>query len=204
MRSDNGSPFASCGAGGLSTLSVRLIKAGVVPQRIKPGKPQQNGRHERMHLTLLRDAATPPARTLRQQLKQLREFQRIYNEERPHQSLDDAVPADLYTPSPRRFDGVLREPEYQAGLKVRRVRHNGEIRWRNDTLYVNQALTGEPVAFEENDTGWTVSYGPIVLGTVAHNENRLRKPKLKKKSCGHVDDARRASPTSPQDQQQQT
>jgi transposase InsO family protein len=203
MRSDNGSPFASCGAGGLSTLSVRLIKAGVVPQRIKPGKPQQNGRHERMHLTLLQDAATPPARSLREQLKRLRDFQRVYNEERPHQSLNDATPADIYTPSPRRFDGVLREPEYDAGLKVRRVRHNGEIRWRNDTVYVNQALAGEPIALEENAAGWSVSYGPIVLGTIAHNENRLRKPKPKNKSCGHVDNAR-ALPTSPQDQQQQT
>ena len=202
MRSDNGSPFASCGAGGLSTLSVKLIKAGVIPQRIKPGKPQQNGRHERMHLTLLRDAATPPAGTLRQQIRQLHDFQRIYNEERPHQSLDDATPADLYTPSPRRFDGVLRAPEYE-GRKVRRVRHNGEIRWRNDTLYINQALAGEPVAFEEDDTGWTVSYGPIVLGTIAHKDNRFRKPKAKKKSCGHVDNAS-ALPTSPQDQQQQT
>jgi putative transposase len=202
MRSDNGSPFASCGAGGLSTLSVRLIKAGVVPERIKPGKPQQNGRHERMHLTLLQDAATPPARTLREQLRQLHEFQRIYNEERPHQSLDDATPADLYTPSPRRFDGVLREPEYD-GLEVRRVRHNGEIRWRNDKIYVNQALAGEPVALEENAAGWTLSYGPIVLGTIAHNDHRLRKPKPKSKSCGLVDNAS-ALPTSPQDQQQQT
>jgi putative transposase len=203
MRSDNGSPFASCGAGGLSTLSVRLIKAGVVPQRIKPGKPQQNGRHERMHLTLLQDAATPPSRTLREQLKRLREFQRVYNEERPHQSLGDATPAERYTPSLRRFDGVLREPEYDAGLKVRRVRHNGEIRWRNDTIYVNQALVGEPIAFEESAAGWTVSYGPIVLGTIGLDENRLRKPKPKRQSCGRVDNAR-ALPTSPQDQQQQT
>jgi transposase InsO family protein len=203
MRSDNGSPFASCGAGGLSRLSVRLIKAGVKPQRIAPGKPQQNGRHERMHLTLLQDTATPPARSLREQLKRLRDFQRLYNEERPHQALGNATPADHYTSSPRRFDGVLREPEYDAGLKVRRVRHNGEIRWRNDTIYVNQALAGEPVAFEEKDTGWTVSYGPIVLGTIARNDNRLRKPKSKKKSCGHVDNAR-ALPTCPQDQQQQT
>jgi putative transposase len=203
MRSDNGSPFASCGAGGLSMLSVRLIKAGVVPQRIKPGKPQQNGRHERMHLTLLQDAATPPSRTLREQLKRLREFQRVYNEERPHQSLDDATPAERYTPSSRRFDGVLREPEYDAGLKVRRVRHNGEIRWRNDKIYVHQALAGEPIAFEEGAAGWTVSYGPIVLGTIGHDENRLRKPKSKRQSRGHVDNAR-ALPTSPQDQQQPT
>jgi putative transposase len=202
MRSDNGSPFASCGAGGLSMLSVRLIKAGVIPERITPGKPQQNGRHERMHLTLLQDAATPPSRSLREQLRRLREFQRVYNEERPHQSLGDATPADYYTPSPRRFDGVLHEPEY-AGPDVRRVRHNGEIRWRNDTIYVNQALVGEPIALEENAAGWTVSYGPIVLGTIAHNDHRLRKPKRKQKSCGHVDNAR-TLPTSPQDQQQQT
>jgi putative transposase len=204
MRSDNGSPFASCGAGGLSTLSVRLIKAGVVPERIKPGKPQQNGRHERMHLTLLQDTASPPARSLREQLKRLRDFQRLYNEERPHQALGNATPADHYTPSPRRFDGVLREPEYDAGLKVRRVRHNGEIRWRNDTIYVNQALAGEPIALEENAAGWTVSYGPIELGTIGLNDDHLRKPKPKKnKSCGRVDNAR-ALPTSPQEQQQQT
>ena len=87
---------------------------------------------------------------------------------------------------------------------MRQVRHNGEIRWRNETIYINQALAGEPVALDEDATGWTVSYGPIVLGMIAHNDNRLRKPKPKKgKSCGHVDDAR-ASPTSPQDQQQQT
>jgi transposase InsO family protein len=198
MRSDNGSPFASRGAGGLSTLSVRLIKAGVVPERIAPGKPQQNGRHERMHLTLLQDIATPPADSLRQQIRRLRDFQRLYNEERPHQALGNATPADHYTPSPRRFDGVLREPEYDVGLKVRRVRHNGEIRWRNDTIYVNQALVGEPIALEENATGWTVSYGPIVLGTIAHKDHRLRKPKHR--SRGRVDNAR-ALPTSPQEQQ---
>jgi transposase InsO family protein len=201
MRSDNGSPFASCGAGGLSTLSVRLIKAGVVPERIKPGKPQQNGRHERMHLTLLQDTASPPARSLREQLKRLRDFQRLYNEERPHQALGNATPADHYTPSPRRFDGVLREPEYDAGLKVRRVRHNGEIRWRNDTIYINQALAGEPIALEENAAGWTVRYGPIMLGTIGLNDDHLRKPKHR--SCGRVDNAR-ALPTSPQEQQQQT
>ena len=68
LRSDNGSPFASIGFGGLSRLSVLVIKAGMIPERIAPGKPQQNGRHERMHLTLLKDAATPPANSLREQL----------------------------------------------------------------------------------------------------------------------------------------
>ena len=77
-----------------------------------PGKPQQNGRHERMHLTLLQDVADPPAATMREQLKRLRAFQRLYNEERPHQALDNATPADRYQISFRRFDGILREPEY--------------------------------------------------------------------------------------------
>jgi transposase InsO family protein len=79
LRSDNGPPFASHGAGGLSKLSVKVIKAGVIPQRIAPGKPQQNGRHERMHLTLLQDTANPPARSLRQQIARFRSFQRLYN-----------------------------------------------------------------------------------------------------------------------------
>jgi putative transposase len=79
LRSDNGPPFASTGAGGLSRLAVKVIKAGVRPERIAPGKPQQNGRLERLHLTLLRDTATPPARSLREQLNRLRDFQRVYN-----------------------------------------------------------------------------------------------------------------------------
>jgi transposase InsO family protein len=187
IRSDNGSPFASRGAGGLSKLSIKLIKAGVVPERIAPGKPQQNGRHERMHLTLLQDTANPPARSLREQLKRLRDFQRLYNEQRPHQALGNATPADHYAPSPRRFDGILREPAYGAEYEVRRVRHNGEIRWRNRTIYINEALAGEPVGLLENPTGWTVSYGPIVLGTIAHQDDRLRKPE--RQACGHVVDA---------------
>ena len=192
LRSDNGPPFASRGPGGLSRLSVKVIKAGVMPERIAPGKPQQNGRHERMHLTLLQDTASPPARSLREQLKRLRNFQQIYNEERPHEALGDGTPAEHYTASPRRFDGVLREPEYD-GHEVRRVRHNGEIRWRGHTIYINEALIGEPVGLREHDaTGWTVCYGPIVLGTIGHRDDRLRKPK--RRACGLVDDAR-ASPT---------
>jgi len=203
LRSDNGSPFASCGAGGLSKLSVKVLKAGVVPERIAPGKPAQNGRHERMHLTLLQDAASPPARNLREQLERLRDFQEIFNQQRPHESLGDDTPADHYTASQRRFDGVLREPEYGDHEEVRRVRHNGEIKWRGQTIYLNAALIGEPVGLRDDGAaGWTVRYGSIVLGTIARRETRLRKPK--RNARGHVDDAKRASPTSPQAQQQQT
>jgi len=197
MRSDNGSPFASRGAGGLSRLSVKLIKAGVTPERIAPGKPQQNGRHERMHLTLLQDVANPPARTMREQLKRLHGFQRLYNEERPHQSLDNATPADRYQASSRRFDGVLREPEYPNDQAVRAVRHNGEIKWLGHTIYISEALIGEPVGLAEHQDGWTVSYGPIVLGMIAHCDDQLRRPKRKAKGCGLEDNAARC-PQGPQ------
>lgn len=200
MRSDNGSPFASCGAGGLSKLSVKLIKAGVTPERIAPGKPQQNGRHERMHLTLLQDVADPPARSMRAQLERLRDFQRMYNEERPHQALDNATPAERYRPSARQFDGILREPEY-GDQDVRRVRLNGEIKLDGKFVYVNAALAGEPVGLVESESCWTVSYGPIMLGTIAYRGDELRKPK--RKGCGLGDNAARR-PQGPQSQQKQT
>src|SRR5574340_1482222 len=157
MRSDNGSPFASRGAGGLSQLSVKLIKAGVTPERIAPGKPQQNGRHERMHLTLLQEVASPPARGIREQLKRLRRFQQLYNEERPHQALDNATPAERYQASSRRFDGILRSPGYNNG-EVRKVCGSGEIKLDGKFVYVNQDLAGEPVGLSEDDGGWSVSY----------------------------------------------
>jgi putative transposase len=177
LRSDNGPPFASTGAGGLSRLAVKVLKAGVRPERIAPGKPEQNGRHERLHLTLLQDTARPPARSLRQQLERLRAFQRSYNEERPHQALGQTPPADHYTVSPRRWDGVLREPDYPVDYQLRRVRHNGEIRWCGQTVYVHQALAGEPVGLVETGTGgFAVHYGPLLLGVIDHRGERLRQP----------------------------
>src|SRR5258708_6134782 len=177
LRSDNGPPFASRGAGGLSQLSVKVIKAGALPERIAPGKPQQNGRHERMHLTLLQDTAKPAARSLRQQLERLRVFQNVYNEERPHAALGNDTPAEHYTLSPRRFDGVLREPSYGPDQVVRRVRQNGEIKWNGDTIYISEALVGEPGGLAEDDTpACPVTYGPIVPATTAHRAARFPKP----------------------------
>lgn len=201
LRSDNGSPFASRGPGGLSKLSVKLIKAGVTPERIAPGKPQQNGRHERMHLTLLQEVASPPAASLREQLERLRKFQRLYNEERPHQALDNATPAECYQASSRHFDGVLREPVYDDQQGVRRVRRNGEIRLSGNMIYISAALIGEPIGLAEHDDGWIVSYGPIELGTIAHRGDRLRKPK--RRGCGLEDNTARC-PQGPQPQQQPT
>jgi putative transposase len=200
LRSDNGSPFASTGTAGLSRLAVRVIKAGVLPERIEAGKPAQNGRLERLHWTLLEDTAMPPARTLREQLDRLRVFRRIYNDERPHASLDNDTPAEHYATSPRRWDGVLREPEYSADHVVRRVRPNGAVRWRDVEIYVNQALVGEPVGLVEREDGWFAHYGPIELGTVDLRHRRLRKPKLPAR--GLVDNPD-GLPTTPQAQQPQ-
>jgi transposase InsO family protein len=167
MRSDNGPPFASSGAGGLTELAVRLIKAGVVPERIAPGKPQQNGRHERLHLTVQQDTASPPAATRRAQQRRFDAFRRVFNEERPHEALGQRPPAALYDPPPRPYSGRLREPEYDADHVVRRVRQNGEIKWKGDLIFIGQALVGEPVGLIEIDDGrWRLRYGPIELGDI--------------------------------------
>ena len=203
LRSDNGPPFACTGAGGLSRLAVLLVKAGVTPERIAPGKPQQNGRLERLHLTLVQDTATPPARSLREQLDRFRAFQRLYNEERPHQALANDTPAEHDAPSPRRFDGVLREPEYPQGHAVRRVRSNGEIKWRGKLVYINSALAGKPVGLAEGEHGASrVCYGPVALGVIDHRGDRLKKPA--RHACGLVDDAARCPQGPPAQPQQPT
>ncbi len=198
LRSDNGPPFASTGAGGLSRLSVLAIKAGVRPERIAPAKPQQNGRHERLHLTLKQETASPPAPDLRRQAGRFRDFQRLYNFERPHAALDHDTPAEHYRPAARRWDGVLREPPCPDDAERRRVRRSGEIKWKGNLLYVNQALAGEAVALIQNDEGlWQVRYGPIDLGLVDHRGDRLHRPK---KARGLVDNPK-GLPTSPPAQQ---
>ncbi|MEE9251724.1 MAG: integrase core domain-containing protein, partial [Alphaproteobacteria bacterium] len=129
VRSDNGPPFARRALGGLSRLSVKLIKAGVLPERIEPGKPQQNGRHERLHLTLKQDTGSPPARSLAAPQRRFDDFRRSYNEERPHEALADKTPASRYQASDRAYSGRLRSPDYPDDHEVRRVRSNGEIKW---------------------------------------------------------------------------
>lgn len=167
IRSDNGPPFAGRGAAGLSRLAVKLIKAGVQPERIAPGKPQQNGRHERMHLTLLQDTAAPPARSLADQIQRFQRFVQVYNHQRPHEALGQRPPARVYEPSPRSYTGVLRSPDYDEGTSVRRVRKNGEIKWQGRDLYLSSPLAGEQVGLHRiGEDTWLVKYGPVVLGTL--------------------------------------
>ncbi|MEO3435615.1 integrase core domain-containing protein [Inquilinus sp. CAU 1745] len=175
LRSDNGPPFASRAAGGLSRFAVKLIKAGVLPERIEPGKPQQNGRHERLHLTLKQDTAAPPARSLAEQIDRFERFRETYNTQRPHEALGQRPPARVYLPSPRRFDGVLRSPDYPDEARIRRVRSTGEIKWHGDLVFLSEALIGEPVGLREiAEDVWLVNYGPIVLGTMKGRQGFMR------------------------------
>ena len=175
LRSDNGPPFASLAAAGLSRFAVKLIKAGVVPQRIAPGKPQQNGRHERLHLTLKQDTATPPARSLAEQMARFAQFRSVYNKDRPHEALGQVPPGRVYQPSPRSFDGILRAPDYPDEAKVRRVRQCGAIKWRGDEIFISQSLIGEPIGlFPIADDAWLVKYGPVVLGTMKGRDGFIR------------------------------
>ena len=115
LRTDKGPPLATLAVGGLSRLAVWWLKLGIIPERIDPGKPQQNGRWERLHQTLQREAANPPARTWRQQQQAWRRFQKEYNEQRPHEALGQQTPASCYTLSPREYRSQLPEPAYPTG-----------------------------------------------------------------------------------------
>jgi putative transposase len=199
MRSDNGAPFASTAAGGLTRLAVRLIKAGIRLERIAPGRPQQNGRHERMHLTLKAETASPPAPTRRQQQRRFDLFRRVFNEERPHEALGQTPPAQHYHPPPRTYSGRPREPEYPASIQVRRVRRMGQVKWRGELLFISTVLAGEPVGFEPVDDGyWRVHYGPVTLGLLMPNGRFETRKSRWGPACGFVDSAEEALPTTPQ------
>lgn len=178
IRTDNGPPFASLAPGGLSRLAVWWIKLGIRPERIAPGRPQQNGRHERLHRTLREDAATPPARDGRAQQSALDRFRRIYNSERPHEALGQQPPAHFYTPSSRPYAGELREPIYPDTFFVRAIAPNGTLKWRGDELYVSQTLAGEHVGLEElAPETWHVYFADIPLGMIIGHRFRRGKPR---------------------------
>ena len=175
IRSDNGSPFASTGITGLTALSVWWIKLGIRHERIDPGHPQQNGRHERFHLTLL-EAMRPPPPTRAAQAGRFAAFVRDYNEERPHEALGQRMPASVYQPSPRAMPKRLPEPSYPAEAAVRQVRSNGEIKWRGDYIHICSALAGEAVAVEETEHGdWQVRFFEVPIGIIDRKTSRLRR-----------------------------
>jgi putative transposase len=168
IRSDNGVPFASPSAiGRLSKLSVWWIRLGVRPERIEPGEPQQNGRHERMHKTLKADATRPPSSSLGEQQLRFDKFRREFNDQRPHESLGQETPASRYTASTRELPSYLPELNCPAHFEVRAVSQSGAINFRARRFQVSTALANQELGLEETDDDlWTVSFGPLVLGTL--------------------------------------
>lgn len=164
IRSDNGVPFATVGLGGLSELSVWLIRLGIRPERIRPAHPQDNGAHERMHKTLKQDTASPPKATLRAQQEAFNAFRYVYNEERPHEFLEMRTPSDVYAPSGRTLPRKLPEIEYEAAAQTRQVADNGSIKFDHKLIYLSNALIGERVRIAEEQHGLDVWYGPVLLG----------------------------------------
>lgn len=164
MRTDNGPPFAGRGVAGLSRLSLWWLKLGIVPERIKAGHPEQNGRHERMHRTLKAETATPPAANRRQQQREFDRFRREYNEERPHEALAMDTPAARYIPSVRAYPGQVREPEYDSSCLVRRVYPHGQFFWRGDDIFLGKALAGERIALQAvDDRYWRVYFARVPI-----------------------------------------
>jgi transposase InsO family protein len=153
IRSDNGVPFGSTGAGGLSALSVWWLKLGIEPRYIPPASPQHNGRHERMHRTLKAETSKPPAQTPAEQQHRFDAFRRYFNEERPHEAIDQMPPVKRWRSPLRTMPGHLDDPWYDADHEVRRVRPTGEIKWRGELLFVGAALAGELVGLAAHDTG---------------------------------------------------
>lgn len=185
LRTDNGPPFGSRGVGRLTSLSINLIKAGVKPEWINPGHPEENGRHERFHLTLKRAVADPPATTLYEQLKRMAAFQEEYNFERPHEALNMSTPAACYQKSKRSWDGILRSPDYDTKImQVRKVGQNGGIWVKQAECYLGGALAGEYVGLKEAEKGkLSVYYGPIYLGKITIGQSHsLEKPKMEPKN----------------------
>jgi Integrase core domain len=175
IRTDNGAPFAGNGLLGLSKLSLSWTKMGIVHERIQPGRPQQNGRHERMHRTLKEDTTKPPALTLRLQQKKFDRFRQIFNHERPHEGLNNETPASLYQRSSIMFPRVLTPFTYPRGFQTRRVNTSGDISWHKDRVFISQVFSFEDLGFEEMDEEiFRVYFREIELGELDVTELRFR------------------------------
>jgi putative transposase len=175
IRSDNGAPFGGNGPAGLSRLSVHWLKLGIRLERIVPGKPQQNGQHERMHKDLKQDTTRPAAETISAQQRRFDEFRRQYNEERPHEALGQTPPAEHYHRSPRAMPNRIPEPWYDADHQVRRVRPDGAIKWAGQSIFISEALAGEPIGIAETASGhFIVRFAGVDLGLIDWQTQRFR------------------------------
>lgn len=175
IRSDNGLPFASPnGLYNLSKLSVWWLRLGITLERIRPGRPQQNGRHERMHLTLKKEATRPSGRNILQQQARFDAFVSEFNDERPHEALDMKVPADLYAASSRLYQG-LPEIDYPFHDREALVTNCGRICIYRKKINISTVLAGQKLGLKEVDDGiWLVSFMHYDLGYIDLEQRTLQ------------------------------
>jgi len=167
IRTDNGTPFSGMSVGGLSRLSIWWIQLGIIPERIMPGKPQQNGRHERMHRTLKCDTLNPAGLNLTDQQKKFDFFRVEYNTERPHESIGMKRPGELFEKSNRSYPVLIKPIEYPDDFQVRNVKHSGEISFGNNLYFISELLYRDKVGLKEIENGlWQMNYGLHKLGYI--------------------------------------
>jgi putative transposase len=176
IRTDNGPPFSSLAVGGLSQLAIWWIRLGIRPERIEPGRPDQNGRHERMHRTLKDETARPPRANMSAQQRAFDRFVTDYNEVRPHEALGQRTPESLYRPSLTRYsEGPLPELEYPDRFRVLKTYSNGVISFGSTQWLITGCLRNQRVGLEEVDQDrWRVYFGPLALGTIDMRKATLR------------------------------
>jgi len=175
IRSDNGLPFASPnGLYNLSRLSVWWLRLGIAIERIRPGHPHQNGRHERMHLTLKKETTRPPGMNSLQQQARFDAFMSEFNDERPHEALDMRCPAEVYTPSSRPYQG-LPELDYPFHDRDILVTACGRICMHRKKINISTVLAGQRLGIKEVDDGiWLVSFMHYDLGYIDLEQRTLQ------------------------------
>lgn len=165
IRTDNGAPFASIGIGALSKLSVWFTRLGIRAERIEPGHPEQNGRHERMHRALKESTASPPRSNMWAQQKAFDEFTYEYDFERPHEALGQKPPITVYEKSSNPYLHRLPQIVYPYGTVLRKVNHNGEIKWKEKSIYISKALIGEHISLKQKEEHlWEIWFMHYPLG----------------------------------------
>lgn len=186
IRTDNGPPFASTGLGGLTLLSVWWMRLGIGLEHIQPGKPQQNGRHERMHRTLKEATARPPKANLGAQQRAFERFRREYNEERPHEALGQQPPASAYQPSQRAYPERLPEQRgYPDDWEKRRVRRGGQIKWQGHNVMVSRALWGQEIGLELiGERLWAVHFEGLELGVFDEVKGQIKPARRLREQVG--------------------
>jgi putative transposase len=174
IHTDNGAPFASRAPGGLSRLSMRWVRLGIVAERSRPASPQDNGRHERMHRTLKQATLRPPARNPWLQQQAFHRFQKIYNDQRPHEALSYRTPASCYQRSNRAFPRRVPEVEYDNGVMVRRISHAGALKFQGERMFISEIFTHERLGLRiHDDRYYEVLYGPLVIGWLDAFQHRF-------------------------------